>query len=119
MKVASLTLSTLSSGKYAPMDKSNLANVKWIIDWKEVLGEYFDTNKPCRVKCTLITASSSSMSSLFNLGTVRASFSSNYSNINNAVNSLGINFYRRHKRNFKKSMYVYKKITMFVIEILK
>ena len=54
MKVVSLNLSTLGSGKYAPIDKSNLANVKWSINWKEILGEYYETNKPCRVKCKLI-----------------------------------------------------------------
>ena len=85
MKVASLNLSTLGSGKYAPMDKTNLANVKWSINWKEVLGEYYNTNKPCRVKCKLITAASTLLNTTNNLGTVRASFSSNYSNINNGL----------------------------------
>ena len=85
MKVVSLNLSTLGSGKYAPMDKTNLANVKWSINWKEVLGEYYNTNKPCRVKCKLITAASTLLNTTNNLGTVRASFSSNYSNINNGL----------------------------------
>ena len=89
MKVASLTLSTLGSGKYAPTDKSNLANVKWSINWKEVMGEYYNTNKPCRVRCKLISSSSSLLNTANNLGTVRASFSSNYSNINNGL-TLGI-----------------------------
>ena len=85
MKVASLTLSTLGSGKYAPIDKSNLANVKWSINWKEVMGEYYNTNKPCRVRCKLVSSSSSLLNTGNNLGTVRASFSSNYSNINNGL----------------------------------
>lgn len=85
MKVASLTLSTLGSGKYAPIDKSNLANVKWSINWKEVMGEYYNTNKPCRVRCKLVSTSSSLLNTGNNLGTVRASFSSNYSNINNGL----------------------------------
>ena len=89
MKVASLNLSTLGSGKYAPIDKTNLANVKWSINWKEVFGEYYDTNKPCRVKCKLITAASTLLNTTNNLGTVRASFSSNYSNINNGF-TLGV-----------------------------
>ena len=89
MKVASLNLSTLGSGKYAPMEKTNLANVKWSINWKEILGEYYNTNKPCRVKCKLITASSTLLNTTNNLGTVRASFSSNYSNINNGF-TLGV-----------------------------
>ena len=85
MKVVSLNLSTLGSGKYAPIDKTNLANVKWSINCKEVLGEYYDTNIPCRVKCKLITADSMFLNTTNNLGTVRASFSSNYSNINNGL----------------------------------
>jgi len=89
MKVVSLNLSTLGSGKYAPMDKTNLANVKWSINWKEVLGEYYNTNKPCRVKCKLISAASTLLNTTNNLGAVRASFSSNYSNINNGL-TLGV-----------------------------
>ena len=85
MKVASLNLSTLGSGMYAPIEKTNLANVKWSINWNEVLGEYYNTNKPCRVKCKLITAASTLLNTTNNLGTVRASFSSNYSNINNGL----------------------------------
>ena len=85
MKVASLNLSTLGSGMYAPIEKTNLANVKWSINWNEVLGEYYNTNKPCRVKCKLITAASTLLNNTNNLGTVRASFSSNYSNINNGL----------------------------------
>ena len=50
MKVISLNLSTLASGKYAPTDKSNLANVRWSINWQEILGKYFNTNRACRVK---------------------------------------------------------------------
>ena len=34
MKVVSLNLSTLATGKYAPIEKTNLANVKWSINWK-------------------------------------------------------------------------------------
>ena len=85
MKVASLNLSTSGSGKYAPLDKTNLANVKWSINWKEVMGEYYNTNRPCRVKCKLISSASTLLNTTNNLGTVRASFSSNYSNINNGL----------------------------------
>ena len=85
MKVISLNLSTLASGKYAPTDKSNLANVRWSINWQEILGEYFNTNRPCRVKGKLISATSYLLNSTNNLGTVRMSFTSNYSNINNGL----------------------------------
>ena len=46
------------------------------------MGEYYNTNKPCRVRCS---SSSSLLNTGNNLGTVRASFSSNYSNINNGL----------------------------------
>jgi hypothetical protein len=85
MKVVSLNLSTLGSGKYAPLDKTNLANVKWSVNWKEVMGEYYNTNRPCRVKAKVISAASTLLNTTNNLGTIRASFSSNYSNINNGL----------------------------------
>lgn len=89
MKVISLNLSTLATGKYAPIDKTNLANIRWMIDWKEILGEYYNTNKHCRVKCKLISSSSSLLNLTNNQGTIRANFTSNYSNINNGF-TLGI-----------------------------
>ena len=85
MKVISLNLSTQSSGNYAPIDKSNLANVKWSINWKEVFGEKFNQNLMCRVKVKLISSQSSQLSTSNNTGTVRASFQSNYSNIANGL----------------------------------
>ena len=88
MKVISLYLNTKSTvgTKYAPTDKSNLANVKWSINWTEIFGEYANTNKPCRVKAKLITAGSSSLSSSGNQGSVRVSLTSQYSNISNGIN---------------------------------
>ena len=85
MKVISLNLSTQSSGNYAPIDKSNLANVKWSINWKEVFGEKFNQNLMCRVKVKLISSQSNQLSTANNNGTVRASFQSNYSNIANGL----------------------------------
>jgi hypothetical protein len=89
MKVVSLYLSTLSTGKYAPYDKSNLANCKWQINWKEIFGEYYNTNCLCRVKAKLITAQSTSLSTANNLGSVRINVTSNYANMTNGL-ALGI-----------------------------
>ena len=83
MKIISLNLSTQSSGNYAPIDKSNLANVKWSINWKEVLGEKINQNSMCRVKVIFISLQSNQLSTANNTGTVRASFQSIYSNIAN------------------------------------
>lgn len=83
MKVVSLNLSTLATGKYAPIDKSNLANVKWMINWKEILGEHYTSNHVCRLKAKLVSAQSTALTTANNLGTVRMSFTSNYSNISN------------------------------------
>ena len=58
MKVVSLNLSTLGSGKYAPTDKSNLANVKWMVNWKEIMGEHYTSNHSCRVKGKIVSAGS-------------------------------------------------------------
>lgn len=84
MKVLSLYLSTQSTGtKYTPYDKSNLANVKWNINWRDIFNEYIDRNVDCRVKCSLISSSSSTLTTSNNFGTVRANFSSVYGNVTN------------------------------------
>ena len=57
--------------------------MKWSVNWKEIMGEYYNTNKPCRVKCKLISNQSTLLNTVNNLGSVRVSFSSNYSNISN------------------------------------
>ena len=91
MKVISLYLSTLTTAgtKYAPVDKSNLANVKWSINWKEIFGEYANSNLPCRVKAKLITAGATTLTTANNQGSIRVSLTSQYSNITNGIN-LGV-----------------------------
>jgi len=83
MKVVSLNLSTLGNGKYAPIEKSNLANVKWMINWKEIMGEHYTSDHSCRIKAKLVSNASTLISTSNNLGTVRMSFTSTYSNIVN------------------------------------
>ena len=89
MKVISLYLNTQSVGKYAPTNKTNLANVTWNINWSEIFGEYADTNKSCRVKAKLITSGATTLTSGNNQGCVRVSLTSQYSNITNGLN-LGV-----------------------------
>ena len=83
MPVVSLYLSTKATGKYAPIDKSNFANVKWSIPWNEVLGDYYNSNVFCNVRCKLLTYPDVDYSSANSYGTVRANFTSSYSNITN------------------------------------
>ena len=91
MKVISLYLNTKSTvgSKYAPTDKSNLANVKWSINWTEIFGEYANTNKPCRVRAKIITTEATTLTTANNQGCVRVSLTSQYSNITNGLN-LGV-----------------------------
>lgn len=84
VKIITLYLSTTTvRDNMKPIDKTNLANVKWNINWREVFNEYIDMNKPCRVKCKLITNTASNINPSNVLGTLRCNFSSAYSSINN------------------------------------
>jgi hypothetical protein len=94
MKVVSLNLSTLGSGKYAPIEKSNLANVKWMVNWKEIMGDHYTSNHVCRIKAKLVSNGTTTLSTANNLGTVRMSFASNYSNIVNGM-TVGIPIIRQ------------------------
>lgn len=91
MKTISLYLNTQTAyGPYAPVDKTNLANVKWNINWKELFGEFWNSTKICRVKAKLTTSpTTNQFTTPVNQGCVRASFNSSYANITNGLN-LGI-----------------------------
>ena len=71
MKIVSLNLSTQGNGKYAPYDKSILANVRWSISWNKIFGEKTNTDILCRVKAKLISSQSTLLSTANNTGTVR------------------------------------------------
>ena len=77
MKVISFNLSTLSTRINAPIDKSNLTNVKQSINWKEIFGENFNSNLLCQVKTNLVLSQSNLLSAITNTGTIRAYFSLN------------------------------------------
>ena len=91
MKVISLYLNTQSptTSKYAPTDKTNLANVKWSINWREIFGKYAETNKACRVKAKIVSSPSVNLNSSSNQGNIRVNFTSQYSNLTNGLN-LGV-----------------------------
>lgn len=85
VKVYSLYLSTLTtSGPFAPIDKSNLANVQWSINWNSLFG-ISDAQK-CRVKFYFNSQSSGGYDWDTDCATFRCSFSGNQNNNTNLVN---------------------------------
>jgi hypothetical protein len=83
-KVYTLYLSTLTPyGQTAPTDKTNLANVKWNINWDSLFDDAPDCD--CNVRFLLVGKSGTYV---YNntLCSLRASFSSIYQNIYNGVN---------------------------------
>jgi hypothetical protein len=72
-----------NSGKYAPINKYNLSQLKWNINWREIFGN--DVGE-CRVRAKLISNSSKSFNWIQNTGSLRASFQSNYSNCTSGFN---------------------------------
>ena len=81
MKTYSLYLSTLSSNSKV-LNKSNLANVRWNVNWAEIFG---DKKGYCNVRIKLVSASGTYVENT-HIGSVRATFASNYSNNSNGVN---------------------------------
>ena len=82
MRTYSLYLS--STGLNKPNNTSNLAHLKWSINWKEIFG---DRNVgECRVRFRFISTSSVSLNWGDNVGSLRASFQSNTSNSTNGLN---------------------------------
>lgn len=69
--------------KYAPSNKTSLAQVKWIINWKEIFGNRIGE---CRVRAKLLSASTTAISWANNVGSLRATFASNTSNSTNGFN---------------------------------
>ena len=87
MRTYSLYLSTTtpSTNKYAPTTKTNLANVSWNINWKEIFGDY-KGEVNCRVKLISTTGTTTAITWAGNTGSLRASLSSPYQNVSNGVN---------------------------------
>lgn len=66
-----------------PYDKTNLNNVKWSINWREIFG---NVEGECNVRVKVVSASSTNLTLANNVGSVRASFASNYQNSTNGFN---------------------------------
>lgn len=87
MKTYSLYLSTTTpaGNQYAPTNVSNLANVTFNINGKEVFGDFQgDVNVRCKLVTDSIAHGGNPLSSFS--GSLRASFISPYSNNSNGVN---------------------------------
>jgi hypothetical protein len=79
-----LYLSTnTSTNSLKPVNKTNLNNVKWSINWREIFG---NREGECRVRVKVTSASATNLTWSANVGSVRASFASNYQNSTNGFN---------------------------------
>lgn len=76
MRTYTLYLSTLSTVK-PPTSKTNLAQVRWNVNWKEIFGNRIGE---CRVRTRFLSASSNALTWGNNAGSLRASFSSTTTN---------------------------------------
>lgn len=83
MRVYSLYLSTLSTGKFAPINKTNSAQVKWCINFREIFG---NRSGECRVRARFLSSSANTLTWTNNTGSIRLSFQSNTSNSTNGFN---------------------------------
>jgi len=66
-----------------PYNKTNLNTVKWNINWKEIFGS---VTGECNVRVKVVSASASNINWGNNIGSIRASFASNYQNSTNGFN---------------------------------
>jgi hypothetical protein len=78
----SLYLSTNSSNN-VPINKQNLNNVTWSINWREIFGSQ---TGECNVRIKLTSNSSTSLTWANNLGSVRCNFVSGHQNATNGFN---------------------------------
>ena len=72
-----------SPTKYTPINKTNLSQMKWNINWREIFG---NRNGECRVRVRFISSSSTSLNWQQNIGSLRATFQSTCSNSNSGFN---------------------------------
>lgn len=66
-----------------PFNKTNLNNVKWNINWREIFG---NTEGECRVRVKFVSQSATNFTWTANTGSIRASFTSNNQNSSNGFN---------------------------------
>ena len=91
METYSLYLSTTTpaGNKYAPVNSTNLANVTWNINWKEIFGD-FEGDINVRVKLVSASATFTSNTLSTYSSSLRGSFTCPYSNNQNGVNLANI-----------------------------
>jgi len=79
MRSYSLYLSTLGINK--PLNKTNLAQLKWSINWNEIFG---GLGGECRCRVRFVSAASELLT-WENIGSLRASFQTTFSNNTNGL----------------------------------
>ena len=88
-KVYNLYLSTLTPANYSfpVVNKTNLANVQWNVDWRTIFGDLCGRGD-CLVKILLQSKEIASTTLTYDatLGSVRCSFSTAYQNTSQGVN---------------------------------
>ena len=88
-KVYNLYLSTLTPSNYQfpVVDKTNLANVKWNVDWRDVFGDLCGRGD-CLVKLSLQSKEVAAATLTYDahIGSVRCNFSTAYQNTTQGVN---------------------------------
>jgi len=86
-KSHTLYLSTLTAGgQYKPVDKTNLANVTWNVNWRDVFSPD-DDGKPMRVKVRVVSRNVTAANSPWDtsIGTIRCNLPDNHSNSTNGL----------------------------------
>lgn len=87
VKTHSLYLSTLTtSGQYVPTNKTNLANVSWNVNWRDVFSPD-DDGKPMRVKVRILSRNVVNTNASWDtsIGTIRCNLPDKNSNSTNGL----------------------------------
>lgn len=87
VKTHTLYLSTLTTtGQYVPVNKTNLANVSWNVNWRDVFSPD-DEGKPMRVKCSVASRNVATANASWDsvIGTLRVSLPDVKSNSTNGL----------------------------------
>lgn len=86
-KSHSLYLSTLTtSGQYTPVNKTNLANVTWNVNWRDVFSPD-DDGKPMRVRVRIISRNVTAANAVWDtsIGSIRCNLPDKSSNSTNGL----------------------------------
>jgi hypothetical protein len=86
-KSHSLYLSTLTTtGQYKPVNKSNLANVTWNVNWRDVFSPD-DEGKPMMVRIRVLSRNVAAASAVWNtsIGSIRCNLPNKNSNSTNGL----------------------------------